>query len=171
MTPPMELLADTVVEDDRWAALDLPALSETACRAAFAALDLAPEGFTICVMGCDDVRIATLNAEFRGKPVPTNVLSWASEQLQEGSPGAVPAKPLPGDADDPWSVGDIALAYETCVREAEEQGKPLKDHVLHLIVHGTLHCLGYDHIQDADATLMEALEVHALATLGVENPY
>jgi probable rRNA maturation factor len=103
--------------------------------------------------------------------VPTNVLSWPSEPLQEGVAGTVPARPLPGDPDEPWSVGDVALAYDTCAREAAEQGKPLKDYVLHLVVHGALHCLGYDHDQDADAALMEALEVHALATLGVENPY
>lgn len=167
----MEPLAETVIEDDRWAALDLPALARQGCGAAFAALDLPVQGFSICVLGGNDARIAVLNAEFRGKPVPTNVLSWPSEQLQEGPPGTIPARPLPGDADEPWSVGDIALAWETCAKEAEEQGKPLKDHVLHLIVHGTLHCLGYDHQEDADAVLMERLELHALATLGVENPY
>lgn len=167
----MEPLAETVIEDDRWAALDLPALSERACQAAFAALDLAPQGFSICVMGCDDARIAMLNADFRGKPRPTNVLSWPAWELDRATPGADPERPDPGEVDDPEHVGDIALAWETCVREAEEQEKIVQNHVLHLIVHGALHCLGYDHADDADAERMEALEVHALATLGVENPY
>jgi probable rRNA maturation factor len=171
MTPPMEPLAETVIEDDRWAAPDLPALAERACRAAFAALDLVPDGFSICVMGCDDARIATLNAGFRGRPRPTNVLSWPSRTLERPAPGADPRRPEPGHREDPEHVGDIALAWETCEREADEQKKTFQDHVLHLIVHGTLHCLGYDHENDADAMRMEALEVHALATLGVENPY
>lgn len=167
----MEPLAETVIEDDRWTALDLPALAERGCRAAFAALDLRPEGFSICVMGCDDARIAALNAGFRGRPRPTNVLSWPAFDLDRPVPGGDPERPRPGDADGPEHVGDIALAWETCAQEAEDQGKSMHDHVLHLIVHGTLHCLGHDHLDDADATRMESLEVHALATLGVENPY
>lgn len=167
----MEPLADTVIEDARWDGVDLAILADLAARAAFAAVNLPVQGFSVCVMGGNDARIAVLNGAYRGKPAPTNVLSWPSEDLSEDSPGAAPAVPLAGDPDDPSSVGDVALAWETCVQEAEEQGKPLKDHVLHLIVHGTLHCLGYDHEHDADADRMEAAEVHALATLGVENPY
>jgi probable rRNA maturation factor len=167
----MEPLADTVIEDDRWLAADLPGLAERACRAALAAVGLPPTGFSICVMGCDDARIATLNAGFRARPQPTNVLSWPAFDLPRPAPGADPARPEPGDADDPEHLGDIALAWETCVSEAAEQGKTLRDHVLHLIVHGALHCLGHDHGDDADAARMEAAEVHALATLGVENPY
>lgn len=171
MTRPMEPLADTVIEDDRWAGLDLPALAEAGARAAFAAVGLPVQGFSICVMGCDDSRIATLNADFRGKPRPTNVLSWPGFDLERPAPGEDPDLPEPGDEDDPAHVGDIALAWETCAAEAAEQGKTMKDHVLHLIVHGTLHCLGHDHEDDSDADRMEALEVHALATLGVANPY
>lgn len=167
----MEPLAETVIEDDRWAALDLSALADRACAAALAAVGLDATGFQLSVLGGDDARIAELNGRFRGKPGATNVLSWPSESLQEGTPGVPPAQPMPGDADDPWVLGDVALAWETCAREAEEQGKTMQDHVLHLIVHGTLHCLGYDHETDDDAALMEGLEVHALATLGVENPY
>lgn len=167
----MEPLADTVIEDDRWAGLDLPALAEVGARAAFAAVGLPVQGFSVCVMGCDDSRIATLNADFRGKPRPTNVLSWPGFDLERPAPGADPALPEAGDEDDPAHVGDIALAWETCAAEAAEQGKTMQDHVLHLIVHGTMHCLGYDHEVEADAERMEALEVHALATLGVANPY
>lgn len=167
----MEPLVDCVIEDPRWEALGLEALGARAACAVLAALALPEAGFTLCLMGCDDARIAVLNAEFRGKALPTNVLSWPSEELSEDAPGVVPAVPLAGDAAEPWSLGDIAISYDTCAREAAAADKPLVDHVTHLVVHGVLHLLGYDHIHDADAALMEKLEVAILATLGVDNPY
>jgi probable rRNA maturation factor len=122
-------------------------------------------------MGGDDARIAALNADFRGKTAPTNVLSWPADDLSPEAPGGAPAPPNPGTHDDPAELGDIALAFETCTGEAAAAGLPVDHHVLHLIVHGTLHLLGYDHVHDADATRMEATEVAILATLGVADPY
>ena len=167
----MEALVDCVIEDARWDGLGLEALALRAASAAMEGLELPQKGFTLCLMGCDDARISVLNAEFRGKPQPTNVLSWPSEDLSEDVPGAVPARPLAGDEAEPWSLGDIAISYDTCAREAEAAGKPMADHVTHLVVHGVLHLLGYDHIDDADAALMEKHEVAILATLGVDDPY
>lgn len=166
----MEPLVDTVIEDPRWESL-LPRLSETAARATLADLGLAPDGFQIVVMGCDDARIAALNTTFRDKPEPTNVLSWPSEDRGSGRPGSAPDLPGPGGAGDPEELGDIAIAFETCQREAVEQGKSLEDHVTHLIVHATLHLLGYDHADDSDAALMEGTEIRVLAKLGLANPY
>ncbi|MDO9525890.1 MAG: rRNA maturation RNase YbeY [Gemmobacter sp.] len=167
----MELLVDTVIEDARWEGFNLSAVAEPAARAALAELGLAPDGFLICVMGCDDARIAELNADFRGKPVPTNVLSWPSDERGPDEPGGIPDLPAPGDADDPEELGDIALAWETCAAEALAQNKTHHDHVTHLVVHAVMHLLGYDHITDEDAAVMEALEVRALARLGVADPY
>ncbi|NEX47892.1 rRNA maturation RNase YbeY [Pseudotabrizicola algicola] len=167
----MEPLVDCVIEDARWEGPGLESLSLRAASAVLVALGLPQSGFTLCVMGCDDARISVLNAEFRGKPAPTNVLSWPSEELSEEGPGAEPARPLPGEAGEPWSLGDIAISFDTCLREAEAAGKPFADHVTHLVVHGVLHLLGYDHIDDADAELMEKHEVAILATLGVDDPY
>jgi probable rRNA maturation factor len=167
----MEPLVDTLIEDDRWTALDLAPLAMRAAQAALAGAGVAPQGFTLCLMACDDARIAALNAQFRGKAQPTNVLSWPSEDLTDGGQGRHPARPLPGGPGEAWSLGDIALAYETCAREAAEQGKPLTDHACHLIVHGVLHLLGYDHEDEPDADLMEGIEIDALATLGIANPY
>lgn len=166
----MEPLVDTVIEDERWEDV-LPPLAERAARATLAGLGLGPEGFAIVVMGCDDARIASLNADFRGKPVPTNVLSWPSLDRAPEAPGLIPDPPEPGDADMPEELGDIAIAWETCAREAVEQGKRMEDHVTHLLVHATLHLLGYDHIDDADARTMEETEIRVLASLGVSNPY
>lgn len=164
-------LVETVIEDARWEGFGLEALAERAARAVLAGLDLPTEGFAISLMGCDDARIAVLNADFRGKPQPTNVLSWPSEERAAEFAGEAPDLPGPGEADDPESLGDIAIAWETCAREAEGQGKPMADHVTHLLVHGVLHLLGYDHIEDEDAALMEGLEVRILASLGVSDPY
>mgnify|MGYP005752877513 CR=1 FL=1 len=164
-------LVETVIEDARWEAFGLAALAERGARAALAELGLPVEGFAISLMGCDDARIAALNADFRGKPQPTNVLSWPSEERGAEFVGEMPDPPEPGSAEDPESLGDIAIAWETCAAEAGAQGKPMQDHVTHLIVHGVLHLLGYDHVEDEDATLMEALEVRILASLGVSDPY
>jgi probable rRNA maturation factor len=164
-------LVETVIEDPRWQAFGLTDVAERAAKAALAGAGLPTTGFQIGLMGCDDARIATLNADFRGKPTPTNVLSWPSAERAPEYVGDTPDLPQPGDPDDPESLGDIAIAFDTCTREAVDQSKPLTDHVTHLIVHGVLHLLGYDHIEDEDAALMEALEVRILATLGVSDPY
>ncbi|MGV8987945.1 MAG: rRNA maturation RNase YbeY [Cypionkella sp.] len=167
----MEPLVDCVIEDERWAAFGLETLAIGAATATLAALDLPLGDYTICVMGCDDKRIATLNAEFRGKPVPTNVLSWPAEDLAPEDDGDDPFLPSEGDSTAPESLGDIALAYETCAREAIQADRPMADHVTHLVIHGLLHCLGYDHIRDGDAARMEGMEVQILASLGLPDPY
>lgn len=161
------MLTDTLIEDDRWQALDLAALAEKAARATLTHLGLDPNAHEIAILACDDARIAALNTDFRGKPAPTNVLSWPSRDRAPDTPGARPAPPSGPDPE----LGDIAIAYDTCAAEAEAAGKALPDHVTHLIVHGVLHLLGYDHIRDQDATLMEATEVGILGKLGIGDPY
>jgi probable rRNA maturation factor len=106
----------------------------------------------LAIMLCDDKAMRELNARWRGRPEPTNVLSF---------PAAAGGEML----------GDIAIAYETTAREAEAEGKAFADHLAHLGVHGFLHLLGYDHQSDAEAAEMERLEVAILARLGVPNPY
>ena len=166
-----EPLVDVVIEDDRWDAVGLEILAGRAVRAVLATQGLPEPGLTLCIMGCSDARIAVLNGEFRGKEKPTNVLSWPSWDLSADADGGLPDQPEIGTGDAPDSLGDIALAWETCQAEARAAGKPLADHVTHLIVHGTLHLLGFDHIREQDADRMEALEVSILATLGLSDPY
>lgn len=165
------MLVDIVIEEPLWETAGLEDLSERAAQAALAELGLGADGFLICVMGCDDARIATLNADFRGKPKSTNVLSWPSEERGPEAAGGVPDLPEPGDADDPEELGDIAISWGVCQAEAVEQGKSFDDHVTHLIVHAVLHLLGYDHMTEQDASLMEEIEIRALARLGIGNPY
>ena len=102
----------------------------------------------------DDASIRELNARWRGMDKPTNVLSFPAT-----GPGAE------------LLLGDVVLAFETVSREAAAENKPIRDHVVHLIVHGVLHLLGHDHEDDAEADTMEALEIRALHRLGFANPY
>lgn len=165
------MLTDLVTEDPRWDSPEMPALFEDAARATLSHLGIAPEGYEIAVLACDDARIATLNADFRGKPGPTNVLSWPAWDLAPTEAGAQPDLPPEADPRMGESLGDIAIAYDTCLREAEAAGKPFSAHVTHLVVHGVLHLLGYDHIRDRDATLMERLEREILGKMGIQDPY
>lgn len=162
------MLTEVVTEDVRWQEAGLPALAESAAVATLTHLGLDPSDWLIGVLACDEARIAVLNEEFRGMPKPTNVLSWPSEVRGAEAPGLHPDLPLPGF--DP-ELGDIAIAYEICLREAAEAGKSLDDHARHLIVHAVLHLLGYDHISDEDATVMEATEIAILGKLGISDPY
>ncbi|MDO9474924.1 MAG: rRNA maturation RNase YbeY [Caulobacter sp.] len=137
------------IEDEAWIAA-LPGAEALVLPAAEAALE-ARGGVTILLT--DDDSVAELNERFRGKTGPTNVLSF----------------PAPTNPED--HLGDIALAYGVCAREAAEQGKPLAHHLQHLVAHGVLHLLGYDHLTEAEAEAMEALERQILAGLGVPDPY
>lgn len=156
-------IVDVVIEDDRWLDVGLVPLSEQAARAVGEWLDL--KEFQIVVMGCDDARIAELNAEFRGKPRPTNVLSWPAIEFDARAPGAVPV------LSDVEELGDIAISFDTSRREAEAQKKPLANHVTHLLVHAILHLAGYDHIDDLDAETMEDAERSILGKLSIPDPY
>ncbi len=162
------MLTEVIIEDDRWQAAGLEDLAERAAGAVLVHFGLRPEDWGISVLACDDARIAALNADFRGRPQPTNVLSWPSRVRAAATPGAHPDLPSPGPQSE---LGDIAIAWETCAHEAELSGKSLTDHVTHLIVHAVLHLLGYDHVRDQDATLMETTEVVILGKLGVADPY
>jgi len=156
---------DVIVESGAWVEKNLQALGETTTNATLHHLGFDPNSFESVILACDDARIADLNRDFRNKPTPTNVLSWPTEERGASHPGGTPAAPTLEE------LGDIAIAYETCEREAAEADKPFDAHVSHLLIHGTLHLLGYDHIDDADAGLMERLEVEILATLGHPDPY
>jgi len=124
----------------------------------------------VSVLACDDAQIMQLNTDFRDKPQATNVLSWPDEERAAAKAGAHPNPPQAGP-DGMIALGDIAISYDTCTAEADAAGTPITAHVTHLIVHGTLHLLGYDHIHDADAELMEAVEVEILGNLGLDDPY
>jgi len=160
---------DILVEDPGWG--DPSPRIEGAVAAVLAARGLDPAGYEVSVLLCDDARIRTLNAEFRGQDKPTNVLSWPAVDLAPDAPGDDPVEPDPGDPADPVALGDIALALGTCRAEAEAAGKPFDHHLVHLVVHAVLHLLGHDHETEADALLMEGRETAILAGMGIPDPY
>ncbi|MCA8869427.1 MAG: rRNA maturation RNase YbeY [Rhodobacteraceae bacterium] len=166
-TVPVEL----VIEDGRWRELNIEIRANLACRTTLETLGIDPARCEIALLACDDVRISELNRDFRRKPQPTNVLSWPAEDLAADQDGAAPLPPLGEGGDFPIALGDIAIAYDTTMREAAEMGIPAKDHLTHLLIHGCLHLLGYDHVSEKDAALMEQLEVTILAKLGIADPY
>jgi len=161
---------EITIEDKRWQQAGLEDLAHQAVTATLGHFDLDPDECEIALLACDDDQIAELNAEFREKPVATNVLSWPAGDLTAPAPGGKPAVPQ-ADFTGEISLGDIAIAYDTCAREASAAKSPLADHLRHLIVHGVLHLLGYDHISDLDATVMEGLEVEILGNMGLDDPY
>ncbi|MDO9426659.1 MAG: rRNA maturation RNase YbeY [Methylobacterium sp.] len=153
---------DVAVEDERWEGVtpDLEAFVVRAVEAGLAVAPDLPEGAVeVSVLLTTDAAVRALNKTWRAQDKPTNVLSF-------------PSPPQPPHAGMARPLGDVVLAYDTMLRESAEQSKPLSHHLAHLLVHGTLHLLGQDHeTGDADAEAMEALEVAALATLGVPDPY
>lgn len=121
--------------------------------------------FSMAVVLADDAFIRNLNHTYRSKDKPTNVLSFpAEEELERLAASRI-------KRDGQCELGDIIMAFETVEREAKEQGKRFADHATHLLVHGTLHLLGYDHEDDKQAAAMERREIKILKNLGVENPY
>lgn len=161
---------DIVIEDERWQSADLIAQAQIAVEATLIAQAIDPNHAELTILACDDARIANLNADFRGKPTATNVLSWPSAERAAPVAGNKPHPAAPG-LDGMIELGDIAISFDTCKAEAAAVGKTMEAHVTHLIIHGVLHLLGYDHIRDPDATLMEQLEVDILGKLGHDDPY
>ena len=161
---------DVLIEEQAWveAIPDADALCRSAAQAAWS-LGAPPhagspgEPTTACLLLASDDRVRTLNRDFRGRDVPTDVLSFPAFE-----PDVLAAAGAEGP---PPVLGDIVVALQTSLADAARDGKPVNDHLRHLVVHGMLHLLGYDHEREEDAAKMEALEVRILAGLGIADPY
>jgi probable rRNA maturation factor len=154
----MNPVIDVAIEAEDWVSLEAPSqLAEAAILAAIGetGVSLAANA-EISVLFCDDGFTRSLNRKWRGIDQPANVLSFPA------GGDAVSVAPL---------LGDIVIAFETASREASEAGRPLRDHVAHLLVHGFLHLVGHDHIGAAEAETMEALERAILGRLGIADPF
>jgi len=155
--------------DEEWDSssswLPLVRKAAEAALAESASADLAdsdrPVEISVTLTGDEQVRV--LNAHWRGKDKPTNVLSFPMADERDLARANITEREL--------LLGDIVLARGVCEAEASEKGVPVEQHATHLVIHGTLHLLGYDHKDDRDAAEMEAREVRALARLGIGNPY
>ena len=142
---------DLIIEDDQWSAIpDLQTVCETAFKAG---ANVESATGLVSLLLADNDALQALNLQFRGKDKPTDVLSFPADPMD---------RPL---------LGDIAVALGVAQSDATEQGKPLADHLTHLLIHGYLHLLGHDHETAPEAETMEGLEIKALASLGIDNPY
>jgi probable rRNA maturation factor len=162
MAPVALPISEILIVADCW--LAQPDVETVIVRAIATAAEIADADHgeaELAVMLTDDAGIRTLNSNWRGIDKPTNVLSF---------PALPPTGPS-GPDDAPRMLGDIAIAYETVRKEADEEQKPFDHHLSHLAVHGYLHLIGYDHENDADAEAMESLETEILAQLGIPDPY
>ncbi len=145
---------------------------ETACAAllercmAACAARIGPLAAPVSILFTDDAALRDLNNRFRGVDKPTNVLSFPDSTAQAADANGR-TRPRPGD----FSLGDIAIARGVCAAEADAAGRPFDDHVAHMLVHGVLHLVGYDHQTDQDAEKMELLEITILSEMGIDDPY
>ncbi len=155
----LDVQVDVLVEAPGWDAVaGAEALAERAALAALeACADEVPQGAEMSVTLTDDARIRLLNRHWREKDKATNVLSFPAPEMPEG------VTPCP--------LGDVIVAFETVQREAHAEDKTIADHLMHLVVHGTLHLMGFDHEDDAEAEEMEDTERRVLAGLGISDPY
>lgn len=155
-------ISEVLVVADCWQAEpDAEAVIQRAIAAVAESVDADVGDAELAIMLTDDAGIRTLNLNWRGIDKPTNVLSF---------PALQPTGPVgPGDA--PRMLGDIAIAYQTTRKEADDEQKPFDHHLSHLAIHGFLHLIGYDHEKDGEAEAMEVLERQILAQLGIPDPY
>ena len=158
---------DLIIEDARWEPLNLLQIANTAFKETLSQLNIRSENFICSVLACSNEKIKDLNAQFRGKNISTNVLSFPStSKIYE-----IVSGPKFETNVDPFELGDIAIAYEVCKKEADISKIDFEDHVYHLLIHSVLHLLGYDHEEEKNAAEMEKIEVQVLAKLGIINPY
>ena len=158
---------DLVMEDARWKTLNLLQIANAAFKETLSQLNLRSENFVCCILACSSKKIRDLNAQFRGKNNSTNVLSFPSTTEIIG----FKSSPKFEANIEPFELGNIAIAYEVCKKEADFSKIDFEHHVYHLIIHSVLHLLGYDHEVEKNAVEMEKIEVQVLANLGISNPY
>ena len=163
------VIVDVVSSGWRAADLDLDDIVTTAARAAVVGADVSiAAGVELGVRLTDDAEIRTLNGEWRDRDAATNVLAFALND-SAAIPGEGPM--IPGGENGVVMLGDVLVAYETSAGEAVDQGKSMTHHLSHLVVHGTLHLLGFGHESEDDAETMEALERVVLDRIGIPDPY
>ena len=159
---------DLVFEDGRWKKTLLGEVSRTVFKETLNFFGQNASDFSIDILACNDGRISELNKEFRGNNSATNVLSWPSKNFQ--------SKFVKGNTDsilnkEDGFLGDIAISYDTCVKEAKERAIDFVDHISHLMIHSILHLMGYDHILEVEEEKMKKIEIEILGKMGIDSPY
>lgn len=155
---------ELIMEEPKWEMLELSEIAYSACKAAIRNAKVRSDKCGIAVLACSDARITELNHRFRNENKPTNVLSWPTTTEVAKFPHENHKTHLP-------HLGDIALSWETCSKEATEWQLKLEAHVSHLIIHACLHLMGFEHKNNIEANKMQQIEIKALASIGIPSPY
>tara|TARA_S200000501_G_scaffold344014_1_gene355420 strand:+ start:285 stop:806 length:522 start_codon:yes stop_codon:yes gene_type:complete len=161
-----------LIEERRWLEINLRKILSGVIKSVLSFLNNCESNYEISLLASNDKNISELNKKYRNVRSATNILSWPEYSLKNLLPGKMPKTlPVPGNGNSTISLGNLAIAYETCKKEAKINGISLESHMSHILLHGFLHLVGFDHHNDLDAELMEGIEVSLLSSLGIPNPY
>ena len=162
-----------LLKDKRWAEVPLEKIAESALKLVIENFLENKIHFEVSILASNDTKIREFNKNFRGQKTITNIISWPEHELQPKQPGHFPEKLDKSKFDTEGTIflGNLAISYERCSTEAKEKNVNFEDHMLHLLLHGFLHLVGFDHQNDLDANVMENIEIKLLSGVGIKNPY
>ena len=165
--------ADIVLKDERWKTLPLYEIAQVSFDLIENNILHACNEFEISLLATDDFEMTDLNNQFRGYRTPTNILSWPEYKYEQLLPGKLPKRigKRFNYCKELDFLGNLAISFDQCSTEAAQRNLNFKDHITHLLIHGCLHLIGFDHENELDATLMENIEKRLLVELGIKNPY
>ena len=162
-----------LINDLRWSKTKLQDTCERSFGLAMSVSDEMNFNPEVSILACNDKEICELNEKFRGQNSPTNILSWPEYELKSEIPGQPPRKmkAVVEEASRLTFIGNLAISFDRCSTESKESEITFDDHMTHILLHGCLHLLGFDHQNDLDANLMEGMEINLLSSIGIKNPY
>ena len=162
-----------MIDDKRWVGVPLEEIAKSALKLLVDNSLVKKSNFEVSILAGNDSEIKKLNKNFRGRNTSTNIISWPEYNLQPKHPGHSPKQFDKSTlaSEETIFLGNLAISFERCSSEAEKKDISFADHLLHLLLHGYLHLLGFDHQNELDATLMEDIEIRLLSRIGIKNPY
>ena len=162
-----------IFKDKRWVKIPLEEIGKGALKLIIDKFLGQDNNFEVSILASDDVVIRKLNKKFIGKDGSTNIISWPEHETLSNQPGHIPdlVTKLKSRSEGLTFLGNLALSFERCSIEAKEKNIHFEDHILHLLLHGCLHLIGFDHQNEKDANLMEDIEIRLLSGVGIKNPY
>ena len=167
------MIINITFKDKRWVKIPLEEIAKGALKLIIDKFLGQDNNFEVSILASDDAEIRELNKNFRGNDSSTNIISWPEHETQSNQPGHIPnlVYKLKSGFERLTFLGNLAISFDRCSSEAEEKNIKFEDHVLHLLLHGCLHLIGFDHQNDLDANLMEDIEIRLLSVVGIKNPY
>lgn len=165
--------ANIVYKDDRWKKIPLQKIAQSSLNLIVDKILHKEKQLEISILASNDFELAKLNKQYRGSSTPTNILAWPEHDFKRSTPGALPnyTSTSYSDFEGLDFIGNLAISFDRCSIESEETNIIFDNHLTHLLVHGCLHLIGFDHHDELDARLMEDVERKLLSELGIKNPY